>query len=238
MTVSGHAEAYDGHTGRYRAELSAAFVRSTGVAPGMRVLDVGCGPGALTIALAMVVGAPAVSAVDPSEDYARACRQRVPGAEVHFGAAEALPFDHGIFAAVLAQLVVQALDDAPPAAREMRRVAVPGGVIAACVWDFRGGMPLMDAYWAAARALDPDGARDAGDDSENPWCTRDGMGSMRIRLDEHERPRRVGFSITGDRMDMRWTLTFTPEGGATRLAATAELRRKERCVSSPRCSGR
>jgi hypothetical protein len=57
----------------------------------------------------------------------------------------------------------------------MRRVAASGGVIAACVWDFRGGMPLLDAYWAAARSLDPDRARAAGDDSANPWCTRDGL---------------------------------------------------------------
>jgi hypothetical protein len=47
--------------------------------------------------------------------------------------------------------------------------------VAACVWDFRGGMPLLDAYWAAVRALDPEGARDAGDDSANEWCTRDGL---------------------------------------------------------------
>lgn len=53
-----------------------------------------------------------------------------------------------------------------------------------------------------------------------------GMGSMRIRLDEYERPRRLVFSITGDRMDMHWAFTFTPEAGATRLAAAAELRPK------------
>ena len=44
--------------------------------------------------------------------------------------------------------------------------------MAACVWDFRGGMPLLDAYWAAVRALDPDGARD---DSADEWCTREGL---------------------------------------------------------------
>jgi SAM-dependent methyltransferase len=175
VTGVARAEAYDRHTGRYGPELAAAFVRFAGVAPGMRVLDVGCGPGALTMRLAHIVGGDRVLAVDPSEAYAVACRQRVPGAAVRVGFAEALPFDDGGFDAVLAQLVIQALDDAPAAVREMRRVAAPGGVIAACVWDFRGGMPLLDAYWAAARALDPDGARDAGDDSANPWCTRDGL---------------------------------------------------------------
>jgi ubiquinone/menaquinone biosynthesis C-methylase UbiE len=175
MNAVARAEAYDRHTGRYGRELSAAFVGFAGIGHGMQVLDVGCGTGALTSRLAQIAGGDRVLAVDPSEAYAQACRERVPGVTVRAGSAEALPFEDGGFDAVLAQLVIQALDDAPAGAREMRRVAVPGGVVAACVWDFRGGMPLLDAYWAAVRALDPDGARDAGDDSANEWCTRDGL---------------------------------------------------------------
>jgi SAM-dependent methyltransferase len=175
VSANARVEAYDRHTGRYGAELSTAFVRFVGIEPGVRVLDVGCGPGALTARLAQIAGADRVQAVDPSEAYAQACRKRMPGVAVRVGSAEALPFDDGGFDAVLAQLVIQALDDAPAAVGEMRRVAAPGGVVAACVWDFRGGMPLLDAYWAAARALDSDGARDAGGDSTNPWCTREGL---------------------------------------------------------------
>jgi SAM-dependent methyltransferase len=107
--------------------------------------------------------------------HTRTLADSVCGASVRVGSAQALPFDDGGFDAVLSQLVIQALDDAPAAAREMRRIAAVRGVVAARVWDFRGGMPLLDAYWAAARALAPDGARDAGDDSVNPWCTRDGL---------------------------------------------------------------
>jgi ubiquinone/menaquinone biosynthesis C-methylase UbiE len=87
-----------------------------------------------------------VAAADPSEDHARACRRRVPGADVRRGTGEALPFEDGMFDAVLSQ----PLDDAPTAAGEMHRVAAPDGVAAACVWDFGDGMPLLDAYWAAA----------------------------------------------------------------------------------------
>ncbi len=169
------AEAYDRHTGRYGPELSTAFTRFAGIQPGMRVLDVGCGTGALTTRLAEIVGDGRVLAVDPSPAYAEACRSRVPGASVHVGSAEALPFDGGAFDAVLSQLVIQALNDPPAAVHEMRRVAARGGVVAACVWDFGGGMPLLDAYWAAARTLDPDGARDAGDDSANECCTREAL---------------------------------------------------------------
>jgi SAM-dependent methyltransferase len=169
------AEAFDRHVGRYGPELAAAFASFAGVAPGMRVLDVGCGPGALAKAVAQVVGAERVAAVDPSEEYAEACGVRVPGAEVRVGVAEDLPFDSDAFDAVMAQLVVQALEDAPRAAREMVRVTAPGGIAAACVWDFREGMPLFVSYWGAAMTVDPDGARRAGGDTTNAWCTREGL---------------------------------------------------------------
>ena len=94
-------------------------MRFAGVDPGMRVLDVGCGPGALTMRLAHIVGGDRVLAVDPSEAYADTCRQRVPGAAVRVGSAEALPFDDGGFDAVLAQLVIQALADARCAASRL-----------------------------------------------------------------------------------------------------------------------
>ncbi len=116
--------------------------------------------------------------MDPSEACAAACRERAPGADVRVGAAEALPFEADAFDAVLSQLVVQSLDDAPGAAREMVRVAAPGAVIATCVWDFRGGMPLLDAYWAAAQAVDPGGAAAAAGDVANPWCTAEGLRTL------------------------------------------------------------
>jgi SAM-dependent methyltransferase len=141
----------------------------------MQALDVGCGPGALAAELARLLGAERVCAVDPSERYVEACVKRVPGADVRIGAAEALPFEDGSFDAVLAQLVVQVLDDPPLAAREMARVAAPAGIVATCVWDFEGGMPLLDAYWGAAEHVDPAGARHAAGGDSHPWCTPDGL---------------------------------------------------------------
>jgi ubiquinone/menaquinone biosynthesis C-methylase UbiE len=164
------AEAYDRHVGRYGDELAAAFASFADIGSNARVLDVGCGPGALTGALAGVVGPRNVAAIDPSDEYVDASRRRVPGADVRAGTAEELPFDDSAFDAVLSQLVIQALDDAPRAVGEMVRVLAAGGIIAACVWDFRAGMPLLGAYWAAARVVDPEGARRAGGDLTDPWC--------------------------------------------------------------------
>jgi uncharacterized protein YndB with AHSA1/START domain len=54
-----------------------------------------------------------------------------------------------------------------------------------------------------------------------------GMGTMRIRLDEYERPSHLRFSITGNRMDMRWTFDFSsPAESTTRVDAHAEIQPK------------
>ena len=120
----------------------------------MDVLDVGCGPGALSERLAGVVGAERLAAVDPSESFVAACSERVPGADVRRSAAEQLPWEDDAFDAALSQLVVNFMRDAPAGASEMRRVARPGGVAAACTWDYGDGMEMLRAFWAAARTLD------------------------------------------------------------------------------------
>jgi SAM-dependent methyltransferase len=71
------------------------------------------------------------------------------------GAAEQLPFASDSFAAALAQLVVQLMDDRDAGITEMIRVTHPDGVVAACVWDSTT-MPLLRAFWDAALAVAPE----------------------------------------------------------------------------------
>jgi SAM-dependent methyltransferase len=96
-TFRAPAEAYDRFVGRYGADLAAALIAFAGVEPGMRALDVGCGPGALTAALAERVGPGSVAGAEPSEGFAEACRERVPGAEIVVAGAEELPLPDGAF---------------------------------------------------------------------------------------------------------------------------------------------
>jgi SAM-dependent methyltransferase len=158
------ADAYDRFMGRYSPRLAAALIAAAGVERGQRALDVGCGPGALTRALADALGAERVAAVDPSAPFVEACRRRVPGADVRLGSAEALPFADDGFDAVLSQLVVNFMTDAAAGVREMRRVARPGAIVVAAVWDYAGEMTLLRSFWDAALAIDPEGAatRDEG----------------------------------------------------------------------------
>ncbi|MDQ6816079.1 MAG: class I SAM-dependent methyltransferase [Actinomycetota bacterium] len=146
---------YERRIGRYGPELAILFMKATGVRSGQRALDVGCGGGALTEPLAEVLGPQNVLAADPDAVAVEACRARLPGVDVRVAAVEALPFADHEFDVVLAQLVVSLMSDPHAGAREMRRVARPGGVVATCVWDFGGGMTLLRTFWAAAAALDP-----------------------------------------------------------------------------------
>jgi ubiquinone/menaquinone biosynthesis C-methylase UbiE len=167
--VGAAVDAYDRHVGRYGPELAREMVRVTGVRAGQRALDVGCGTGALAITLAEVAGAANVAAIDPSERFVAACRARVPGAEVRVGTGEELPWSDAEFDAVLAQLVVDGMNDARMGAAEMRRVARPGGAVSACIWDFEGGMALLRAVWDSALDVDSELARSFGADKRNPF---------------------------------------------------------------------
>jgi ubiquinone/menaquinone biosynthesis C-methylase UbiE len=121
----------------------------------MRALDVGSGPGALTAELVQRLGGDHVGAADPSESFVAACAERFPEVEVKRAAAEGLPWRDHAFDAALAQLVVNFMSDPVAGVREMHRVTRPGGVVAACTWDYREGMRMLRAFWETAAALDP-----------------------------------------------------------------------------------
>lgn len=150
------SDAYARFMGRYAEPLADRFVELAEVAPGQRVLDVGCGPGTLTTRLVDRLGASAVAAVDPSPPFVEAARMRCPGVDVRQAAAEDLPFEDGSYDVALAQLVLHFMDDPVAGLREMGRVVGAGGLVGACVWDERVTGPLA-VFWAAAEELTPSG---------------------------------------------------------------------------------
>ena len=162
MTFDVAAEAYDRFMGRYSVQLAPQLAEFGGVRAGQRVLDVGCGPGALTGELVRRVGGEAVTAVDPSEPFVAAAKARHPTVDVQLASAEQLPFEDGAFDASLAQLVVHFMADPVAGLREMARVTRPGGVVAACVWDHAGDRTPLAAFWQAAREVEP-GVHDESD---------------------------------------------------------------------------
>jgi SAM-dependent methyltransferase len=156
VTFAVNAESYDRFMGRYSTLLAPKLADFAGVSAGQRVLDVGCGPGALTEELVDRLGPESVSAVDPSEPFVAAARERQPEVDVRRASAEQLPFRDGAFDAALAQLVVHFMSDPAAGVAEMKRVTREGGMVAACVWDHGGGRGPLSVYWRAARELEPD----------------------------------------------------------------------------------
>jgi SAM-dependent methyltransferase len=162
MSFEVSADAYTRFMARFSEPLAVQFADLAGAPPGggpvtptLRALDVGCGPGALSAELVRRLGPGSVHAVDPSEPFVAAARDRLPGADVRLAPAEQLPFDDAGFDVTLAQLVVQFMTDPVAGLREMARVTRPGGVVAACVWDRGGDRSPLSMFWRAVNDLDP-----------------------------------------------------------------------------------
>lgn len=155
MSFDVSADAYKQFMGRFSGPLARMFADTVGVAQGQRVLDVGCGSGALTAVLVDRLGVERVSAADPSVPFVDAVREKYPSMQVRLCAAEELAFPDAAFDLVLAQLVVHFMADPVAGIAQMARTAVPGGVVGANVWDNGGGRGPVDAFWSAVRTLDP-----------------------------------------------------------------------------------
>jgi ubiquinone/menaquinone biosynthesis C-methylase UbiE len=149
----GHAPAAVRQHGRRTAEEAAAFLLPE-LRPGMRLLDVGCGPGSITRGLAERLTPGLVIGLDLSADTLIAAREDaiargLANLEYHEGSAYDLPFADASFDVVFAHQVLQHLREPGTALEEMLRVVRPGGLIA--VRDVDWGTA---SYWPADPWLD------------------------------------------------------------------------------------
>jgi SAM-dependent methyltransferase len=140
------------------AELAARVSRpaweavadATGIGPGRRVLDLGCGSGEFC-ALVLARGADA-SGVDAAEGMIAVARRRAPGADLRVGGMERIPWADDRFDVATAFNALQFAADSAGALAEARRVVRPGGLVAVCGWG-RPGESELGAVIAALRAL-------------------------------------------------------------------------------------
>ena len=128
----GYHPAIVGSYTRRTAENSAAFLLPH-LRPDAVVLDVGCGPGTITVGLARRAGR--VVGLDMSPEMVEsarslATREGVGSAVFEVGSAYELPFEGATFDVVYAHQVLQHLGDPVAALREFRRVLRPGGLVA------------------------------------------------------------------------------------------------------------
>ncbi|MFD0560196.1 methyltransferase family protein [Stackebrandtia endophytica] len=189
--VHGHAAAVL-RSHRWRTVENSAGYLLPHLRPGMSILDVGCGPGTITIDLAERVTPGRVVGVDPVGSVIAEATALGGTAEFLVGDVSALDVADDTFDIVHAHQVLQHLGDPVAALREMRRVAKPGGIIAARDADYaamtwfpesRGIEDWLRIYRAVARESggEPDAgrrlaawARDADledvDATAGVWC--------------------------------------------------------------------
>ena len=156
--VATDPEAYVGYVGRGSQRLAPAFVRFAGVSADERVLDVGCGTGHLTRAVA--AAAAIATGIDLSSPYVKFARRVTANPAISFRVGDALdlPYPNGVFERTLSMLALDVLPDSERALREMRRVTRQGGVVAVVVNNSAGGWTPFSLVWDAAAVLDAQGA--------------------------------------------------------------------------------
>jgi SAM-dependent methyltransferase len=231
VSFAASAGAYDRFMGRYSAPLAPLFCDFAGIAAGRRMLDVGCGPGALTAELITRTPAELVTAVDPSHHFVAAAAERFPGATVRCASAEDLPFADRSFDAALSQLVVHFMADPVAGLSEMSRVTQRNGLLAACVWDHGGGQGPLSLFWEAARSLD----RDVRDESQLAGASSGQLARLLESaglqaIEETD----LAISVEHPSFEDWWqpfTLGVGPAGAYTAaLEEPARVRLRERCL--------
>ena len=151
-------EAYEFQTGRWHTRLAPLFLDFAKIRDGERALDVGCGTGVLSRALAGAAPRSEVVGIDPSESTIEYAREQCADPKITYevGNALDLPYPDASFGQSLSMLVFMFIPEGEKAAREMRRVTRPGGLVAACTWDSGGGgLEYVNTFWDEAVKLDP-----------------------------------------------------------------------------------
>lgn len=136
---------------RRAMQPQAALIRRSGIQPGMRVLEIGCGSGAYTLEIARAVGATGkVVALDIQPGMLEQLKNKltrsentdIRNVEPLLASACQLPFQNGSFDATFMITVLQEIPDKWRALAEVRRTLRPGGIVAVTEWLFDPDYPL------------------------------------------------------------------------------------------------
>lgn len=157
--VSADGAGYELQMGRWSRRLAPLLIGFAGFSCAERVLDVGCGTGNLSFALARNPDIGGICGLDRSADYVDLAERSNSDARIRFRVGDAceLPFPDANFDHTLSMLVLQFIPRPDIAVGEMRRVTRPGGTVAAATWDTRGGFVAYRMICDAAAMLDPRG---------------------------------------------------------------------------------
>lgn len=151
------AEGYEKMMGRFSSVLAPLLADFAQVGDVGKILDVGCGTGSLTQAIATRTHEADIVGIDPSPAFIQSSRTRFirnRRITLDVGSALELPYPDKTFTQCLACLVIQFISDPKKAVSEMTRVTKPNGTVTACTWDSRG-MKMGAVFFEEALRLNP-----------------------------------------------------------------------------------
>jgi len=170
---------YDPYVGRWSRRIADVFLPWTRAPKRASWLDVGCGTGALVERILANFSPRMVKGIDPSEGFLGVAEESIQDRRVSFALADAreIPAPNDTFEVVVSGLVLNFVPEPDKAAAEIVRVLKRGGLAAAYVWDYAGGMQMMRHFWNAAVALDPD-AREKDEGRRFPVCQPEALRTL------------------------------------------------------------
>jgi SAM-dependent methyltransferase len=236
-------DGYELNMGRWSRLLAVPFLHFAGTGDAERVLDVGCGTGHLAAAVARLSNPGRVDGVDLSSAYIEHARARCSDPRVffHVGDACSLEFADGTFDRVLALLLLHFVPRWREALIEMQRVAKPGAIVAAAVWDARGGFVSNRMFFDTAAALDDNAAERRAKNYTRPLTRPGELGAAWreagfVDVAETVLPIRMEFTSFAD----YWAPFLGQDGpGAeyVRTLSAMDRARLERAVRAAYCDG-
>jgi SAM-dependent methyltransferase len=169
-------DAYEAFMGRWSQRLAEKFIFWLGSEPNQKWLDVGCGTGALALAISNFANPSLVVACDPSEAFIDHAKNRItdPRVVLMVAGTGSLPDNPGGFEWVVSGLLLNFLPDPQKSVQEMREHTVPGGIVAAYVWDYADRMEYLRIFWDEVVAMDPS-ARELDEGLRFPICQQEAL---------------------------------------------------------------
>jgi ubiquinone/menaquinone biosynthesis C-methylase UbiE len=230
---------YELMMGRWSEQLAEPFLDFAGTRDGERVLDVGCGTGHLAQAVVSRCMPSEVCAIDLAPayiDHAKS-RNRNPRVSFDIGDACAMKFADHVFDRVLSLLVLHFVPQAAQAIAEMRRVAKPGAVVAACVWDVRGGFVANRIFFDTAAALDPKANERRARNYTRPMTTQGELASAWRAAGLHEVVEAsLGIRMAFSSFEDYWAPYDGREGPAAEYVATLGSADRARLIDALRAA--
>ena len=160
----------------YKAEtrLTRKLIREHKIHNGKRLLDIGCGTGALSQTILDQAEPKSILAIDQSAQFIQYAEHHIKDTRIKFQIGNALslpPLPHPMDITV-SGLALNFIPKPVAALQSMRQALLPDGVLAFYVWDYAGKMEMLRYFWDSAKALNPH-ARPLDEGSRFPLCEPD-----------------------------------------------------------------